>query len=184
VAATRTHFIVEQDASVLVCELRGFDAACAGRIAAEISALLERFYTHVAAPIERRGGSVVKFIGDAMLATFVGADHRERARDAVVELVAASDGWVVENRRLGLPTLEHVVAAASGPVLVGDLGTDRVRFPDVVGAPVNLAFRAAREAIRGGFTALVDGAIAGPGGAPAARAVAAGVEHDLFRIDR
>ena len=40
-----------------------------------------------------------------------------------------------------LPVLDYAVGAASGTVLAGELGTEKLRFYDVLGQPVNQAFR-------------------------------------------
>ena len=54
--------------------------------------------------------------------------------------------------------LDYAVGAASGTVLAGELGTDKLRFYDVLGQPVNQAFRVCALATRRGVSNLVDAA--------------------------
>jgi class 3 adenylate cyclase len=42
-----------------------------------------------------------------------------------------------------MPELEHAVAAAAGPVLAGQIGTERHKGFDVLGEAVNTAFKLA-----------------------------------------
>jgi class 3 adenylate cyclase len=51
--------------------------------------------------------------------------------------------------------LDYAFGAASGSILAGELGTEKLRFYDVLGAPVNHAFRLTALATRRGVTNLV-----------------------------
>jgi class 3 adenylate cyclase len=48
---------------------------------------------------------------------------------------------MAENVSRGLPVLDYKMGVASGAVLAGELGTSRMHFYDVLGEPVNIAFR-------------------------------------------
>jgi class 3 adenylate cyclase len=69
---------------------------------------------------------------------------------------AHRDSWLADNAKVKLPVLDYTASAASGLVLCGELGTDRVRFWDVIGAPVNRAFRLCTLAMERRVTNLVD----------------------------
>ena len=100
--------------SVLFADLVGFTTASEGRDAEETRELLTRYFDMASGTIERHGGTVEKFIGDAVMAVW-GAptaheDDAERAVRAALELVAA------------VPTLgdeEHPILARAG-VLTGE----------------------------------------------------------------
>src|SRR5262249_47829307 len=61
--------------------------------------------------------------------------------DSVRTTLKHREGWLAENAARSLPVLDYSVAVASGEVLAGDVGTNRLRFYDVLGEPVNVAFR-------------------------------------------
>ena len=78
--------------SVLFADLVGFTAASEGRDAEDTRELLTRYFEQARTTIERYGGTVEKFIGDAVMAVW-GApvaqeDDAERAVRAALELVA------------------------------------------------------------------------------------------------
>ena len=79
--------------SVLFADLVGFTAASEDRDAEETRELLSLYFEQTKTIIERYGGTVEKFIGDAVMAVW-GApvareDDAERAVRAALELVAA-----------------------------------------------------------------------------------------------
>ncbi len=134
--------------SVLFADLVGFTAASEGRDAEDTRELLTRYFEQARTTIERYGGTVEKFIGDAVMAVW-GApvaqeDDAERAVRAALELVAGvRDLDAALDARAGVLTGEAAVtlgaegqgmvagdlvntaariqsAAAPGTVLVGD----------------------------------------------------------------
>ena len=79
--------------SVLFADLVGFTAASEGRDAEETRELLSRYFELARTVIERYGGTVEKFIGDAVMAVWgtpvAQEDDAERAVRASLDLVAA-----------------------------------------------------------------------------------------------
>ena len=97
--------------SVLFVDLVGFTTASEGRDAEDTRELLTRYFDLARTTIERYGGTVEKFIGDAVMAVW-GAptaqeDDAERAVRAALDLVA------------GVPVLDAALAARAG-VLTGE----------------------------------------------------------------
>jgi adenylate cyclase len=148
------------DATVWVSDLRDFSPLAAQLGPVDLGLALSRFYEHVGGILERHRGRIVKFIGDGVLAVFVGPqrEHHARALAAVAEAVQARQAFLDENVPLKLPVLDYAVGLASGTLLAGELGTEKLRFYDVLGEPVNRAFRIAALAARRGVTNLVDAA--------------------------
>jgi adenylate cyclase len=140
---TTTHqFLQETEASIVLTDLRGFTALTHQLGPVDLGLALSSYYNHVGNIIEKNGGRIVKFVGDGVLACFVAtADHRGKALAAVAEMAERREAWLADNAKVSLPILDYTAAAASGEVLCGELGTDRIRFWDVLGAPVNLAGR-------------------------------------------
>jgi len=119
-------------ASVLFADLTGSTAAADGDQDPERTRIrLERFYDAMAAEIERAGGTVEKFAGDAVMAAF-GApealeDHAERALHAALSM-----------QRKVEPGLALRIGVNTGEVVVG---RPRVGSSFVSGDAVNVAAR-------------------------------------------
>jgi class 3 adenylate cyclase len=100
--------------SVLFADLVGFTSASEGRDAEETRELLTRYFDTCRTVIERYGGTVEKFIGDAVMAVWgtpvAQEDDAERAVRAALELVAAiSDLAPGVRARAGVLTGEAAV---------------------------------------------------------------------------
>lgn len=137
-------FLQEVEATVLLADVRDFSPLAAQLGPVDLGLALSRFYEHVGAIIESSHGRIVKFIGDGVLGVFIGgggADHRGRALNAVAKLVRGREQFLDDNVKHKLPVLDYAIGVASGSVLAGELGTDKLRFYDVLGQPVNQAFR-------------------------------------------
>ncbi|HSM37900.1 MAG TPA: adenylate/guanylate cyclase domain-containing protein, partial [Candidatus Limnocylindrales bacterium] len=116
--------------TVLFNDLVGFTTASESRDAEDTRELLSRYFETATEIIERHGGTVEKFIGDAVMAVW-GAptaheDDAERAVRAGLELVAAVAALEPEHRlraRAGLLTGEAAVTigATNQGMVAGDL---------------------------------------------------------------
>ncbi|MCB1035778.1 MAG: adenylate/guanylate cyclase domain-containing protein, partial [Acidobacteria bacterium] len=83
------------------------------------------------------GDCVMAFFGAPMSQT----DHAVRAVTAALEMLSSLDRENAGRRHRGLPTLECRVAVNSGPVVVGNLGSDQRVDYTVLGNTVNVAAR-------------------------------------------
>ena len=88
--AVTLHAAERKLVTVLFADLVGSTALAAEQDPERTRALLDRFYDSMAAEIERVGGTVEKFVGDAVMAAF-GApaaqeDHAERALHAALAM--------------------------------------------------------------------------------------------------
>ncbi|HEX6130019.1 MAG TPA: adenylate/guanylate cyclase domain-containing protein, partial [Candidatus Limnocylindria bacterium] len=117
--------------SVLFVDLVGFTSASEGRDPEETRELLSHYFELARGTVERHGGTIEKFIGDAVMAVW-GAptaheDDAERAVRAALELVGAvaqiTDDKVALRARAGVLTGEAAVTiGAEGQGMVaGDL---------------------------------------------------------------
>ena len=104
--------------------------------------LLDEVFEALAAPLRQRGGQVLKFLGDGLLATF-SVDDASRpaicrgALDAAVEAMAALDRLNAARSAAGKPTATVDLALHLGEVLYGNVGSvDRLDFT-VIGPAVN-----------------------------------------------
>ncbi len=144
--------------SVLFADLVGFTALAEGRDAEDTRVLLSRYFDLSREVIGRYGGTVEKFIGDAVMAVW-GApsaheDDAERAVRAALELVGAvkSLGPTVE-ARVGILTGEAAVTigATNQGMVAGDLVNTASRLQSVAAPGTVLVgeatYRAASKAI-------------------------------------
>jgi class 3 adenylate cyclase len=125
--------------SVLFADLVGFTTFSESRDPEAVRSMLTRYFDRASETIERFGGEIDKFIGDAITA-FWGAkqaqeDDAERAVRAALELV---DTVKVLGEELGIPELAVRVGVLSGETSVGVGGNEKGL---VVGDIVNTASR-------------------------------------------
>jgi class 3 adenylate cyclase/tetratricopeptide (TPR) repeat protein len=120
-------FVLEERkvVSILFCDLVGFTASSENADPEDVRARLRPYHARLRRDIERYGGTVEKFIGDAVMAVF-GApaaheDDAERAvraglaiLEAIGELNEADSGLDL-NVRVGINTGEAVVALRAKP---------------------------------------------------------------------
>ncbi len=107
--------------------------------------LLADYQARMTAAIFAEGGSVDKFLGDGILATFGATGVREaapaRAVRAALGMSRALDVLNRERAARGEPALAQRIGLHAGPALIGNVGTvDRLEFT-VIGDVVNLASR-------------------------------------------
>ncbi len=132
-----------RQAAVLDCDIRGFTPLAMGMDPGALMTLLADYQSRMVTVIQAHGGSIDKFMGDGIMATFGAAVPTETyAADAlrcIEDLGRAADEW--RNQRLadGQVPLAVGFAAAAGPLVFGAVGdVERLEFT-VIGEPVNLA---------------------------------------------
>lgn len=141
----------ERDVAVFFVDLVGSTFLAATRPPAEVVALLNRFFAVVVDEVERCGGFVNKFEGDAALAVFGAPVH---ARDPAGQALAAARA-VRDRVATELPECTVGAGVSAGRAVAGNIG-DRRRFEyTVIGDPVNEAARLAELAktVSGGLLA-------------------------------
>ena len=108
--------------TVVFCDVVGSTALGESRDPEALRLLLARYFERMQAIVERHGGTVEKFIGDAVVAVFgvpvVHEDDALRALRAAVEMRDALPELGVE-ARLGVNTGE-VVTSGHGTLVTGD----------------------------------------------------------------
>jgi len=123
-------------------DIRGFTAMSDSSPGAVVIDLLNSLFEALAAALRSRGGEVLKFLGDGMLATLA-FDERDRAAtcraalDAAEEAAAAIAALNASRGASGLPAVTVDFALHVGEVLYGNVGAaDRLDFT-VIGPAVN-----------------------------------------------
>jgi len=133
-------------AVILYTDLRDFTRTTDTVPREEIVDLLDEYYEAMISPIVDRGGEVLKFMGDGLLATF-NLNGQPRESVCSVALVAASEAIravhaLNQRRKEDLrPVMDLDIAMHLGDVLYGNVGArDRLDFT-VIGPAVNEASR-------------------------------------------
>ena len=155
-------------AALWYCDLSGFTQLAERLPAADVIALLDEFFACMAEPVHRRGGEVLKFIGDAMLAIFPMADDLDRDRACLTALAAAREalaGFDELNERrceLGRPRLGVKIALHAGTVVFGNIGAPTRLDFTAIGPAVNMVTRLEGLAGRLGLRLLASHRFASP----------------------
>jgi class 3 adenylate cyclase/tetratricopeptide (TPR) repeat protein len=113
-----------------------------------LRAVLDAYFTAMAAPVQSWGGTVEKFIGDAVMAVFgvpaVREDDVERALNAAMEMMQRLGELNRDLHSRHGVTLQMRIGVNTGEVVTGAPTEDNQRL--VSGDPVNVAARLQAEA--------------------------------------
>lgn len=128
------------DVSVLFADLQGFTPFSERTPAPEVVAMLNRVFSAAVPAVFAEGGTVVQFMGDALMAVFNAPlrqpDHALRACRAGLALQHSMDG--IESAADG-PRFR--VGINSGPALVGNVGSAELHNFLAIGDTTNVAAR-------------------------------------------
>src|SRR5262249_52653007 len=149
-----------RDVAILTVDLRGFTRLSTELQPGDVMKLLQDYQGRLCPLIVRNGGSIDKFLGDGILASFgaVASSTTEaadalRAADAVID---AADRWAAERRSAGQAPLSIGLAVASGRAVFGAVGdAERLEFT-VIGDAVNFAAKLEKHNKDEKTRALVD----------------------------
>ncbi len=136
----------EAVATVLFSDIRGFTTLTEQLPAAQLIALLNRYFNTMSEVIQEQGGVINKFGGDSLLAIFgtplyPREDHAGAAVQAAQGMLQKLREFNESQRKLGEPTLRIGIGIATGPVVVGNVGSESRLEYTVIGDTVNLASR-------------------------------------------
>jgi adenylate cyclase len=156
--------------SLLFSDIKGFTTLAERLPPNELARLLGRYLEVMTAAIQGRGGTIDKYIGDAIMAVWNAptpcADHPRRACQAALAAQAAGEALFASAEWQGWPPLVTRFGLHTDEVLVGHFGApDRLSYT-CLGDGVNLAARLEGLNKQYGTTLLVSDAvrqIAGPG---------------------
>jgi adenylate cyclase len=138
-----------RDMTVLFSDIRGFTSISETLDPEALVSLLNAFFTPMTRLVLENGGTLDKYMGDAVMA-FFGApvahpDHAHRACRAALamkaELVRLNSGWHRDGRLPPHLTLGIGIGLNSGEMSVGNVGSEAVFGYTVIGDNVNLGSR-------------------------------------------
>ena len=152
-AAAHAQEVESRCVTILLSDLRGFTAVAEQFTPREMIEALNRYFRRMSEIIFRHGGTIDKFMGDAIMALFgatsVRDDHVEAALACAIEMQMAMGGINEENQAHGMAPLFMGIGINTGEVVVGHLGSELYREYTVIGDQVNLASRVAAHSLRG-----------------------------------
>jgi class 3 adenylate cyclase len=133
------------DVTVLMSDVRGYSGIAERVDPTVLAGMLNTHRAEMNAAILAAGGTVMQYVGDAVMAVF-GApfpqtDHADRALESACAMhqrqQVVNDGWRVD----GLPEFPLGIGLSTGEVAAALLGSDERLEYTVVGDTVNLAQR-------------------------------------------
>jgi class 3 adenylate cyclase len=136
---------VTREATVMFTDIVGFTRHAETMTAPETARFLNDHFATLSACVEAEGGTIDKFIGDAVMA-FWGApeempDHAARACRAALAMRAAVEADNARRRGQGADPIRVRVGLHTGSVIVGNIGAPgRINYT-IVGDTVNTANR-------------------------------------------
>ncbi len=137
----------KREVVVLFSDIRGFTSLSEQISPEELFALLNEYLTAMVKIIFDHGGTLDKFIGDAILAHWGALDDGD-PKDFTNSALAATEAMIKELERLnadwkkrGLPELGIGIGLHLGEVLAGEIGSKQRTEFGVIGDAVNLASR-------------------------------------------
>jgi adenylate cyclase len=134
-----------REISVLFVDLRHFTATAEALAPEETVLFLNRYFALMHEVIWEHEGTLDKYIGDEIMVFFnspvAQADHARRAVMTAIDMQRRIMGNQAEWEHLQVPDLSAGVGIATGPAVVGYVGSQERMQYTVIGQTVNLASR-------------------------------------------
>jgi adenylate cyclase len=133
-----------QNVAVLFVDIVGFTAFADARTPEEVVRTLREFHALMEQEVFRHSGTLDKYLGDGLMATFgtpfVGEADASNALRCAQAMIAAADRWNGGRKVAGEAPLRVSFGLHYGPVVLGDIGLTCLEFA-VIGSTVNAASR-------------------------------------------
>ncbi len=158
-----------REVAVLFSDLRGFTSLSEKADPAELVARLNEYLGLMVDIVFRHGGTLDKFIGDAVLAvwgtvTSGGAQSdATRAVQTACDMIAAVENLGRSWAAQGVPGLALGIGINHGAAIFGNIGSEQKMEPTVIGDTVNLASRLESLTKRYGVRLIVSESVAQAG---------------------
>ena len=134
-----------REITVMFSDIRSFTSISESLEADQLKRLLNRYFTPITKAIFDNQGTVDKYVGDMVMA-FWGApltdeSHAKNALATSLDMLRITDRLNVEFEKDGLPEIRIGIGMNTGPMNVGDMGSEYRRAYTVLGDAVNMGSR-------------------------------------------
>ena len=133
-----------QNVAVLFADIVGFTAYADGRSPIEVIGTLRLFHERMEREVFRHGGTLDKYLGDGLMATFgtpfasdLDAGNALRCAQAMIGSISELN---LDRKNRSEPPIRVSIGLHYGEVVLGDIGLNRLEFA-VIGTAVNAASR-------------------------------------------
>ncbi|GMO68482.1 MAG: hypothetical protein Ta2A_16740 [Treponemataceae bacterium] len=135
----------KQDITVLMTDIRGFTLMSEKMNGVDLVTMLNQYFGIMTEIIQQYTGTIIEFIGDAILAIFgapiADETHADKAVCCAISMQKAMSQVNEWNREHRFPALEMGIGINTGEVIVGNIGSPKAMKYNVIGKNVNLASR-------------------------------------------
>lgn len=143
----------KRNLTVMMADLRGFTAITEDLEADVVTDMINYFLGKMTDIIFEYQGSVIEFIGDAILAVFGApfelANSEENAIAAAIKMQNAMYEVNQYNYDKGYPEIEMGIGINKGEVFIGNIGSEKMMRYNVMGNTVNIASRVENYSVGG-----------------------------------
>ena len=135
-------------AAILIADLRGFTTISEREDALRVVSWLDEHLEAIGTAVEQRGGEVLKFLGDGLLAIFTFDETSGSAEQVCARAIEAAELALAQTAALNAnrirrrePMIRLGIALHAGEVVYGNVGASRRLDFTVIGSAVNEASR-------------------------------------------
>ena len=132
-------------ATFLFTDVRGFTAMSEKLKPEDVTYIMNKVLTAQQKAVQKYGGMVDKYIGDAMMAIFNAPldleDHAKAAVDCAVEIIQNIKELALELQLERLPEIAIGIGINTGPAAIGNMGSETRFDYTAIGDAVNVAAR-------------------------------------------
>ena len=136
---------VERELSILFCDVRGFSTITESMAPQRVIRFVNAFLTPISGAVIDHGGTIDKYIGDAVMAFWNAPreteDYRAQAVRTIFAIRRAIDVLNDTALERGDPQIDIGIGLNNGACSVGAMGSERRLEYSCIGDPVNLASR-------------------------------------------
>jgi adenylate cyclase len=147
-------------ATVMFCDLRGFTRMSEQLEPGQVREILEIYFEEASRIILEHDGTVLRFVGDEVLAVFgaplPSADHAAAALACARDMLDMRSELNAKLAEQALPAVKYGIGLHTGEIIAAHIGSSAHRQYDLVGDTVNVGSRLCDQAREGEIVASAE----------------------------